>query len=54
MSLDEQNAVLFGSGDELPSNHCANPHMSELIDQRRRGEIPGRVGEAGEHPVVDR
>ena len=41
MSLDEQNAVLFGSGDELPSNHCANPHMSELIDQRRRQILAG-------------
>ena len=41
MSLDEQNAVLFGSGDELPSNHCANPHMSELLDQRRRQILAG-------------
>ena len=41
MSLDDQNAVLFGSGDELPSNHSTNPHMSELIDQRRRQILAG-------------
>ncbi|MWV14755.1 DUF839 domain-containing protein [Pseudomonas sp. L-22-4S-12] len=41
MSLDPHNAVLFGSGDELPSNHSHNPHLSELIDQRRRQLLAG-------------
>ena len=41
MSLDDHDAVLFGSGDERPSNHCGNPHMSELIDQRRRQILAG-------------
>lgn len=57
MSFDEQNAVLFGSGDELPSNHSANPHMSELIDQRRRqilagGAAIGALGFLGVLPQV--
>ena len=41
MSLDDQNTVLFGNGDEPLSNHSANPHMSELIDQRRRQILAG-------------
>ena len=41
MSRDDQNDVLFGNGDERPSNHCGNPHMSELIDQRRRQILAG-------------
>lgn len=41
MSRDDHHAVLFGNGDEHPSNHSANPHMSELIDQRRRQILAG-------------
>lgn len=41
MSRDDQNDVLFGNGDERPSNHSSNPHLSELIDQRRRQIIAG-------------
>ncbi|MFG0382887.1 PhoX family protein [Pseudomonas sp. zbq_18] len=41
MSLDDQNTALFGNGDEPLSNHSANPHMSELIDQRRRQILAG-------------
>lgn len=41
MSRDDQNDVLFGNGDERPSNHSNNPHLSELIDQRRRQIIAG-------------
>ncbi|UUY09541.1 PhoX family phosphatase [Pseudomonas sp. J452] len=41
MSRDDQNDVLFGNGDEHPSNHSSNPHLSELIDQRRRQIIAG-------------
>lgn len=57
MSLDEQNAVLFGNGDELPSNHSANPHMNELIDQRRRqilagGAAVGALGFLGVLPTI--
>ena len=57
MSLDDQNAVLFGTGDELPSNLSANPHMSELIDQRRRqilagGAAIGALGFLGVLPQV--
>jgi hypothetical protein len=31
MSHADDHAVLFGSGDELPSNHSANPHINEVI-----------------------
>ena len=31
MSREDDNNPLFGSGDELPSNHSANPHINELI-----------------------
>ncbi|MHA6493038.1 PhoX family protein [Pseudomonas borbori] len=31
--LDDNNNVLFGNGDELPSNHSYNPHINELISQ---------------------
>ena len=41
MSRDDQNDVLFGNGDERPSNHSNNPHLSDLIDQRRRQIIAG-------------
>ncbi|WP_439899466.1 hypothetical protein, partial [Pseudomonas aeruginosa] len=26
MSLEKKDAILFGDGDELPSNHSNNPH----------------------------
>ncbi|HBX54017.1 MAG TPA: Tat pathway signal protein, partial [Pseudomonas sp.] len=29
------NPVLFGNGDELPSNHSSNPHINELISRRQ-------------------
>ena len=41
MSHDENNAVLFGSGDEAPSNHSHNPHFNELVDARRRQILAG-------------
>lgn len=41
MSLDDQNTALFGNGDEPLSNHSANPHMNELVDQRRRQILAG-------------
>ncbi len=41
MSRDDQNDVLFGNGDERPSNHSNNPHLSDLIDQLRRQIIAG-------------
>ena len=41
MSHDENNAVLFGNGDEAPSNHSHNPHFNELIDGRRRQILAG-------------
>ncbi|MEX6780865.1 hypothetical protein, partial [Pseudomonas aeruginosa] len=31
MSLEKKDAILFGDGDELPSNHSNNPHMNDLI-----------------------
>ena len=41
MSHDENNAVLFGNGDEAPSNHSHNPHFNELVDARRRQILAG-------------
>lgn len=35
MTDDSQN-ILFGNGDELPSNHSANPHIQDVINQGRR------------------
>ncbi|UTW07914.1 PhoX family protein [Pseudomonas benzenivorans] len=32
MHQKDDNSVLFGSGDELPSNHSRNPHFNELIE----------------------
>lgn len=34
MRQEDDHSVLFGSGDELPSNHSRNPHFSELIETR--------------------
>ncbi|MCC6075792.1 PhoX family protein [Pseudomonas sp. GCM10022188] len=57
MSHESQNAVLFGNGDELPSNRSANPHLGELIDQRRRqllagGAALGLLGFLGISPLA--
>ena len=43
MSHADDHAVLFGSGDELPSNHSSNPHLNELIGSglRRRQLLAG-------------
>ena len=43
MSHADDHAVLFGSGDELPSNHSSNPHLNELIGNglRRRQLLAG-------------
>lgn len=35
MSTNNDNPVLFGNGDELPSNHSNNPHINELISRRQ-------------------
>lgn len=44
MITHNEDSVLFGSGDELPSNHSSNPHMSELIsDLNRRQVLAGGV-----------
>ncbi|MBS7660492.1 PhoX family phosphatase [Pseudomonas lalucatii] len=32
MRQEDDHSVLFGSGDELPSNHSGNTHFSELIN----------------------
>ncbi|MET1076528.1 MAG: PhoX family phosphatase [Pseudomonas sp.] len=39
MSPENNDAVLFGSGDELPSNHSDNPHFSDLIDRLSRRQV---------------
>ncbi|MES2821442.1 MAG: alkaline phosphatase PhoX, partial [Pseudomonadota bacterium] len=39
MSLDNPDAVLFGDGDELPSNHSQNPHFNELIESISRRQV---------------
>ncbi|WP_137887145.1 PhoX family phosphatase [Pseudomonas sp. 2FE] len=42
MSPDNKDTVLFGNGDELPSNHSRNPHLNELIaDLGRRQVLAG-------------
>jgi hypothetical protein len=33
---DDSQNILFGNGDELPSNHSANPHIQDVINQGRR------------------
>ncbi|RJG14606.1 PhoX family phosphatase [Pseudomonas cavernicola] len=42
MNPDNKDTALFGSGDELPSNHSSNPHINELIaDLGRRQVLAG-------------
>ncbi len=40
MTDDNQN-ILFGNGDELPSNRSANPHIQNVIDAGRRKVLAG-------------
>ncbi|MFG3454085.1 PhoX family protein [Stutzerimonas stutzeri] len=40
MNDDNQN-ILFGNGDELRSNHSANPHIDEVISVGRRKVLAG-------------
>ena len=35
----EKDAILFGDGDELPSNHSNNPHMNDLIAGLGRRQV---------------
>ncbi|MDU9416009.1 PhoX family phosphatase [Pseudomonas sp. zfem005] len=39
MNNEKENAVLFGNGDEVPSNLSSNPHISELIEGMKRREV---------------
>ncbi|NVJ11036.1 DUF839 domain-containing protein, partial [Myxococcus sp. AM001] len=39
MSHDNDNSVLFGNGDELPSNASSNPHINKLIDGVGRRQV---------------
>ncbi|MCU9949651.1 PhoX family protein [Pseudomonas sp. PDM13] len=39
MNNEKENAVLFGNGDEVPSNLSNNPHISELIEGVKRREV---------------
>jgi len=39
MSHDNDNSVLFGNGDELPSNASSNPHINQLIDGVGRRQV---------------
>ncbi|CAN7429203.1 PhoX family phosphatase [Aquipseudomonas alcaligenes] len=39
MNNEKENAVLFGSGDEVPSNLSSNPHISELIEGVKRRNV---------------
>ncbi|QLC72410.1 PhoX family phosphatase [Pseudomonas sp. LPB0260] len=43
MRQEDDNSVLFGNGDELPSNHSSNPHFNQLIETRlaRRQVLAG-------------
>ena len=38
---DQNKEILFGNGDELPSNHSANPHISDVINLGRRQVLAG-------------
>ena len=39
MSQNNDNSVLFGNGDELPSNASDNPHINQLIDGVGRRQV---------------
>ncbi|MGH8354192.1 MAG: PhoX family protein [Pseudomonas sp.] len=39
MSHDNENTVLFGNGDELPSNQSSNPHLNDLIANLGRRQV---------------
>ncbi len=39
MNEHNDNAVLFGNGDELPSNTSDNPHISDLIGSLNRRQV---------------
>ncbi|GLZ88912.1 hypothetical protein Pres01_49630 [Metapseudomonas resinovorans] len=39
MNEHNDNAVLFGSGDELPSNTSNNPHINDLISGLNRRQV---------------
>ncbi|WCD83066.1 PhoX family protein [Pseudomonas sp. TUM22785] len=39
MNNEKENAVLFGNGDEVPSNLSSNPHISELIEGVKRRNV---------------
>ncbi len=40
MTDDNQN-IMFGNGDERPSNHSANPHIQDVIAMGRRQVLAG-------------
>ncbi|UNM00627.1 PhoX family protein [Stutzerimonas stutzeri] len=39
--ITENNDILFGNGDELPSNHSTNPHIQDVISLGRRKVLAG-------------
>ena len=39
--ITENNDILFGNGDELPSNHSTNPHIQDVISIGRRKVLVG-------------
>ncbi|MHA6637018.1 PhoX family protein [Stutzerimonas frequens] len=39
--ITENNDILFGNGDELPSNHSTNPHIQDVISLGRRKVLTG-------------
>lgn len=39
MNHEDDNVLLFGSGDELPSNHSNNPHIDTLINGLSRRQV---------------
>ncbi len=41
--ITENNDILFGNGDELPSNHSTNPHIQDVISLGRRKVLAGGV-----------
>ena len=39
--MTDDNNILFGNGDELPSNRSANPHIQDVISLGRRKILAG-------------